>query len=245
MFSTDIDFRRELRRGDSFEVVYQALTADGQPITWNQGAGHVLAAQFVNDGQVHQAMWYADTNGKGQYFDFAGKSKRHAFLASPLAFSRITSGFSMRMHPILGTWKKHLGVDYGAPTGTPVRCVGDGVVSFAGVQNGYGNVIMVQHSNDRVTVYAHLSRIGVRKGERVEQGEQIGNVGMTGWATGPHLHFEFRLHGVQQDPLVVARNAETRNVAPASARDFAQRVTAMKAELAAAATLQGARASAS
>jgi murein DD-endopeptidase MepM/ murein hydrolase activator NlpD len=244
MFSTDVDFRHELRKGDSFEVVYQALTADGEPVPWNQGAGHVLAAQFVNNGHTYQAMWYADTSGKGQYFDFSGKSKRHAFLAAPLAFSRITSGFSMRMHPILGIWKQHLGVDYGAPIGTPVRCVGDGVVSFAGVQNGYGNVIMVQHSGDRMTVYAHLSRIDVHKGERVEQGQHIGDVGMTGWATGPHLHFEFRLHGQQQDPLVVARSAEAQNVAPASASDFAARVTAMKAELAAAATLQRAQASA-
>jgi murein DD-endopeptidase MepM/ murein hydrolase activator NlpD len=244
MFSTDVDFRRELRRGDSFSVVYQALTADGEPITWNQGAGHILAAQFVNAGHTYQAVWYADASGKGTYFDFAGKSKRHAFLASPLAFSRITSGFSMRMHPILGIWKKHLGVDYGAPIGTPVRVVGDGTVAFAGVQNGYGNVIMVQHSGDRMTVYAHLSRIDVRRGQHVDQGQHIGDVGMTGWATGPHLHFEFRLHGTQQDPLVIARSAEAQAVAPASASDFAAHVGAMKAELAAAASLASAHASA-
>ena len=126
---------------------------------------------------------------------------RRAFLASPMEFSRVTSGFAMRFHPILQTWRAHLGVDYGAPTGTPVRTVGDGVVEFAGVQNGYGNVVQVEHGNDRSTLYAHLSRIDVRKGQRVEQGQRIGAVGATGWATGPHLHFEFRVNGEHQDPL--------------------------------------------
>jgi murein DD-endopeptidase MepM/ murein hydrolase activator NlpD len=231
MFSTDIDFQRELRKGDTFSVVYEALTADGEPITWNQGAGRVLAAEFTNSGHAFSSVWYADANGKGAYFDMDGRSKHRAFLASPLAFSRITSGFSMRMHPILNEWKRHEGVDYGAPTGTPVRSVGDGVVSFAGQQNGYGNVIQIQHSDNRMTVYAHLSHIGVHRGEHVDQGELIGNVGMTGWATGPHLHFEFRVNGAVRDPLSIAKTAETLTLDNASRPRFLAQASVLKSEL--------------
>ena len=230
IFGNDIDFRRDLRKGDTFRVVFETLTADGEPVPWSQGSGKVLAAEFVNDGQAHQAVWYAGA-GKGGYFDFNGESKRRAFISSPVAFSRVSSGFAMRFHPILGVWKKHLGVDYAAPTGTPVRTVGDGVVSFAGVQNGYGNVIMVQHSGDRMTVYAHLSRIGVRKGQHVSAGDTIGNVGMTGWATGPHLHFEFRLHGEQKDPVAVAKSSETIRLDAAQRGRFAQLAQTLKSEL--------------
>jgi murein DD-endopeptidase MepM/ murein hydrolase activator NlpD len=155
----------------------------------------VLAAEFVNAGRTHQAVWFVDGQGRGAYFGPDGLSRRRAFLASPLEFSRVTSGFAMRFHPLLKSWRAHLGVDYGAPTGTAVRSVGDGVVHFAGRQNGYGNVVEVQHGNERSTLYAHLSRIDVRKGQRVEQGESLGAVGATGWATGPHLHFEFRVAG--------------------------------------------------
>jgi murein DD-endopeptidase MepM/ murein hydrolase activator NlpD len=237
MFSTDIDFHRELRKGDTFSVVYEALTADGEPVPWNQGAGRVLAAEFVNAGHAYSSVWFSDASGKGAYFDLAGRSKHSAFLASPLAFSRITSGFSMRFHPILKEWKRHEGVDYGAPIGTPVHVVGDGVVSFAGQQNGYGNVIQVQHSDGRMTVYAHLSRIGVTRGEHVAQGEQIGNVGMTGWATGPHLHFEFRVGGVVKDPLTIAKSAETLTLDNASRPRFTAMVGELKSELAVAESL--------
>ena len=167
-------------------------------------------------------MWFKDGDGKGGYFGLDGQSKQRSFLASPLEFSRVTSGFSMRMHPILNTWKQHNGVDYGAPQGTPVRTIGDGVVEFAGWQNGYGNVIHVQHSNDRSTVYAHLSRIDVVKGQRVEQGATIGAVGQTGWATGPHLHFEVKIDGRQQDPMLVAQTSEAAVVAPAAKARFGQ-----------------------
>jgi murein DD-endopeptidase MepM/ murein hydrolase activator NlpD len=244
MFATDIDFHHGLRKGDTFSLVYDTLTADGEPITWGGSVGHIQAAQFVNNGKTYQSLWYRDANGKGAYFDFNGQSKRRAFLASPMEFSRVTSGFAMRFHPILGEWKRHLGVDYGAPTGTPVRVVGDGTVKFAGQQNGYGNVVIVQHSGDRETVYAHLSRILVRAGQHVGQGDHIGNVGMTGWATGPHLHFEFRVHGQHQDPLAIARAAESQTVQPASAQQFQALALAAKAELAAASSLVGARASA-
>jgi murein DD-endopeptidase MepM/ murein hydrolase activator NlpD len=125
-----------------------------------------------------------------------------------MEFSRITSGFAMRMHPLLKSWRAHLGVDYGAPTGTPVRTVGEGTVDFAGWQNGYGNVVQVQHGNERSTLYAHLSRIDVKVGQRVEQGQHIGAVGSTGWSTGPHLHFEFRIKGQHKDPVEVAKASD-------------------------------------
>ena len=237
MFSTDIDFHRELRKGDTFSVVYEALTADGEPVPWNQGAGRVLAAEFVNGGKPFSSVWFSDASGKGAYFDLNGRSKHSAFLASPLAFSRITSGFSMRFHPILKEWKRHEGVDYGAPIGTPVHVVGDGVVAFAGQQNGYGNVIQVQHSDNRVTVYAHLSKIDVTRGEHVSQGEHIGDVGMTGWATGPHLHFEFRVAGVVKDPLTIAKSAETLTLDNASRPRFTAMASELKSELAVAESL--------
>ncbi len=240
MFSTDIDFHRELRKGDTFSVVYEALTADGEPVPWNQGAGRVLAAEFVNAGKAYSSVWFSDASGKGAYFDLNGRSKHSAFLASPLAFSRITSGFSMRFHPILKEWKRHEGVDYGAPIGTPVHVVGDGVVAFAGQQNGYGNVIQVLHSDNRMTVYAHLSKIGVQRGQHVSQGDHIGDVGMTGWATGPHLHFEFRVAGVVKDPLTIAKSSETLALDSASRPRFAARVGELKSELAVAESL-GAR----
>lgn len=237
MFSAEIDFHRELRKGDSFSVVYEALTADGEPINWAQGTGRVLAAEFVNNGKSHQAVWFGE--GKGGYFDFNGQSKQRSFLASPMEFSRITSGFAMRFHPIQQQWKAHLGVDYGAPTGTPVRSVGEGVVSFAGRQNGYGNVIEVQHSGDRKTVYAHLSRIDVRVGQHIEQAQRLGAVGATGWATGPHLHFEFRVHGQHQDPLAIAKAAETLTLDAAQRPRFAQVALHMKSDLGLAESLAG------
>ena len=125
-----------------------------------------------------------------------------------MEFSRVTSGFAMRFHPILHQWKAHLGVDYGGAIGTPVRTVGDGVVEFAGEQNGFGNVVIVKHNNTDETLYAHLSRIDVRPGQSVDQGQRIGAVGATGWATGPHLHFEFRVNGVHQDPVQIARRSD-------------------------------------
>ena len=208
IFSTELDFHRQLRRGDTFSVVYEALTADDEPVPWNVGAGRVLAAEFVNLGRVYHAVWFDNPGGRSGYFDINGQSKRRSFLASPMEFSRVTSGFAMRFHPILQRWRAHLGVDYGAPIGTPVRSIGDGLVTFAGWQNGYGNVVEIEHGNARSTLYAHLSRMEVRKGQRIQQGQQVGAVGMTGWTTGPHLHFEFRVNGQHQDPLIMARAAE-------------------------------------
>ncbi len=241
IFAADIDMHRELRRGDTFSVVYEALTADGEPIAWNQGTGRVLAAEFVNGGKAHQAVWYRDANGRGTYFDRTGQSKKRAFLASPMEFSRMSSGFAMRFHPLLQKWRAHLGVDYAAPTGTPVRTVSDGLVEFAGQQNGYGNVIQIKHSNDRSTLYAHLSRIDVRKGQRIEQGQRIGAVGSTGWSTGPHLHFEFRVNGQHQDPLRIAKASEAVAIAPAAKAEFAALAQTLQGTLGVAETLVGAR----
>lgn len=237
IFSTDVDFHRELRRGDTFSVVYEALTADGEPITWGGTGGRVLAGEFVNKGRTHSAVWFKDELGKGGYYDLNGQSKRRAFLASPMEFSRVTSGFAMRMHPILNQWRAHKGVDYGAPRGTPVRAVGDGIVDFAGWQNGYGNVVEIRHSNNRATVYAHLSRIDVQRGQRVEQGMHVGAVGATGWATGPHLHFEFKVAGVQHNPIAIAQSSEAIELAPAAKARFLEMAQAVKGQLDAAETV--------
>ncbi len=231
VFATDIDFHRDLRKGATFSVVYETLTADGEPITWNAGVGRVLAAEFTNAGRMYSAIWFQEPGAKGSYYGLDGQSKRRAFLASPLEFSRVTSGFAMRMHPILNTWKQHKGVDYGAPNGTPVRAVGDGVVEFAGWQNGYGNVVEIKHSAQRSTVYAHLSHLNVVKGQHVEQGAHIGAVGSTGWATGPHLHFEVKFAGVQQDPLIVAKSSETIPITAAGKVQFAQVTRGLRSQL--------------
>ena len=241
IFSTDIDFHRQLRKGDSFSIEYEALTADGLAINWADSTGRILSAEFVNNGRVAQAMWFKDATGKGSYFGFDGQSKRRGFLASPLAFSRVTSSFAMRIHPIQQTWRAHNGVDYGAPGGTPVRSVGDGVVEQAGWQSGYGNVVSVSHGNERSTVYAHLSKVEVRKGDRVEQGQRVGLVGATGWATGPHLHFEFRVNGMFQDPLTIARAAEPVVVDAVSRPRFAHAASAARAQLVSALPLVGYR----
>lgn len=241
IFAADIDFHRELRKGDTFSVVYEALTADGEPVTWVNTTGRVLSAEFVNDGKSHQAVWFAGADGRGAYFGFDGQSKRRSFLASPLEFSRVTSGFAMRFHPILQTMRAHRGVDYGAPLGTPVRAVGDGLVEFAGRQNGYGNVVQIRHGNQRSTLYAHLSRIDVRKGQSIAQGQRIGAVGATGWATGPHLHFEFHVNGQHVDPLKVARASETVTIEAPSRAQFAELSRSAQAQLDLAETMAGAR----
>jgi murein DD-endopeptidase MepM/ murein hydrolase activator NlpD len=152
-------------------------------------------------------------------------------MASPMEFSRITSGFAMRFHPILQDWRQHRGVDYGAPSGTAVRTVAYGVVDFAGWKNGYGNVVSVKHGKDRSTVYAHLSRIDVRRGQSIEQGSRIGAVGATGWATGPHLHFEFKVGGMQKDPSSIAALAEAVALTPVSGRELAKTTQSVRLQL--------------
>lgn len=238
IFASDIDFRRDLRQGDRFSVVYESLEADGETLR----AGRVLSAEFVNNGTNHEAVWFGENGARGAYYGFDGQSSRRAFLASPLEFSRVSSGYGMRFHPVLGRNRAHLGVDYAAPTGTPVRTIADGVVSFAGWQRGYGNVIEVSHSDNKSTLFAHLSRISVKKGQRVEQGEFIGAVGSTGMSTGPHLHFEFRDNGVHQDPLAIARKSENIPISPALRARFDAVAQLQRVELDAAATLQQASA---
>ncbi|MDR1349451.1 MAG: M23 family metallopeptidase [Zoogloeaceae bacterium] len=199
IFSGDIDFHRDLRQGDRFTLVYDVQYYQGQTMP---RAGRILSAEFVNDGRVYQAFHYEE-NGKGGYYNAEGKSLKKAFLRSPLAFSRVTSGFSQRLHPIFKTWRAHKGVDYGAPIGTPVRATSNGVVQFVGPRGGYGNFVLLSHAGNYQTVYAHLSRFaqGLKKGDRVSQGDTIAYTGNTGWSTGPHLHYEFRVKGVQVDPM--------------------------------------------
>ena len=228
-----VDFHRGLRKGDRFNIVYETLEADGEPMR----TGRVLSLEFENNGKVHNAMWFQPQGRKGAYYGLDGKSLLSAYLASPMEFSRVTSGFAMRFHPILQTWKAHLGVDYGAPTGTAVRTIGEGTVDFAGWQNGFGNVVIIKHNDSDTTVYAHLSRIDVRKGAKVSQGQRIGAVGATGWATGPHLHFEFRINGQHQDPLQVARKSEGVPLAAEDKPAFEQLAAAMRLKLDAAASL--------
>lgn len=245
IFASDIDFRQALRKGDHFNVVYETLEADGEAMR----TGRVLSAEFVNSGKTYQAMWFhspgKDAAGlphKGGYYSLDGQSLRRAYLGSPLEFSRISSGFSMRFHPVLQKWRAHLGTDFAAPTGTPARTVGDGLVTFAGTQNGFGNVIFIKHRNGHETVYAHLSKINVRQGQNVSQGQTIGLVGSTGWATGPHLHFEFRVNGAQQDPMTIAKQSETIPIVAASLPAFRQLASGVKNQLQAAASIMQTRA---
>jgi murein DD-endopeptidase MepM/ murein hydrolase activator NlpD len=197
----------------------------------------VLSVEFLNNGKTHTAMWFQEPGRKGAYYGLDGTSLQSAYLASPMEFSRVTSGFAMRFHPLLQRWRAHLGVDYAAPTGTPVRVVGDGVVEFAGWQNGFGNVITVRHNASDVTLYAHLSRIDVRQGQTVSQGHRIGAVGATGWATGPHLHFEFRVNGVHRDPIEVARRSEGVRLTAEARPAFDRAAGNMRLKLAAAASV--------
>lgn len=235
VFSGDIDFRRALRKDDRFSVVYETLEADGEPLR----SGRVLSAEFHNGDKTYSAIWFQDGgSAKGTYYTLDGNSMRRAYLTSPVEFSRVSSGFAMRMHPIHKTWRAHLGTDFAAPTGTAVRTVGDGVVDFAGVQNGYGNVVYVNHQNQHVTVYAHLSRIDVHKGQAIEQGQKIGAVGATGWATGPHLHFEFRVGGEQRDPMTIAHESEAaRPVSKAGRSAFNRLAANMRVQLSSAAQI--------
>ncbi len=204
IFSGDIDFHKDIRRGDRFRVVYEMLYHEGEFIR----AGRVLAVEFVNNGKTFAAVWYESPDSKdvSGYFTPDGKNLRKAFLRSPLEFSRVTSGFGGRMHPIFQTWKQHTGVDYAAPAGTRIRAVADGVVEFSGKQGGYGNAVVIRHQGQYSTLYAHMSGFGpgVTKGARISQGDTVGFVGQTGWATGPHLHYEFRVASVAVNPLTIA-----------------------------------------
>jgi murein DD-endopeptidase MepM/ murein hydrolase activator NlpD len=198
VFGGDIDFHRELRKGDQFAVVYELHYLAGRPVR----AGRLLAAEFTNNRKTFRAVHF----GNG-YYTPEGKNLRKAFLRSPLEFSRVSSGFGMRRHPIAQAWIQHPGIDYAAPTGTRVRAVGDGIVEHAGLKGGYGKVVILRHHGQYSTAYAHLSRINVQRGQRVAQNDTIGAVGQTGWATGPHLHYEFRIAGQARNPFSIAMPA--------------------------------------
>ena len=210
IFETRIDFSRQLRSGDTFQLVYESFEANGHPI----GTGRILAAQFINSGKKYNAMWFApeDEAFRSSYLTFSGQSLRTTFLAYPLEYTRISSQFGSRFHPIQQTWRNHSGIDYAAPTGTPIRTLGDGRVTFSGTQSGYGKVVIIDHSRGRTTLYAHMSKIHATTGQMVEQGDIIGEVGQTGWATGPHLHLEFHENGIKKDPAILASHTETQEM---------------------------------
>jgi murein DD-endopeptidase MepM/ murein hydrolase activator NlpD len=202
IFGWDIDFSLDIRRGDRFGVVYNELYKDNVKIR----EGRILAAEFVNNGKLYKAVYYTDPQGNGDYFAEDGRSMRKAFLRSPVKFARVSSRFSnKRWHPVLSKWRSHKGVDYAATRGTPIRAAGDGKISHVGTKGGLGRAILIRHGGRYTTVYAHLNGYarGIRTGKKVKQGQIIGYVGSSGLATGPHLHYEFRVNGVHRNPLTV------------------------------------------
>jgi len=234
VFSGQIDFHRALRKGAVFSVVYETLEAEGEPLR----SGRLLSAEITNDKKTYDAVWFQEPGQKGAYYTMKGDSLRRAFLASPMPYSRRTSGFGMREHPIFHTQRAHMGVDYAAPTGAPVISVADGVVVESGFSGGFGNMVVVQHNARQSTVYAHLSKIGVRKGQAVKQGDNLGAVGATGWATGSHLHFEFRINGRHVDPLTLAQQGSTEPISAALRPQFNQRAQYARSQLMAAAQMR-------
>jgi murein DD-endopeptidase MepM/ murein hydrolase activator NlpD len=229
IFGGDIDFHQDLRRGDKFSVVYEMTYSNGEPIR----VGRILGAEFTNQGTTYSAYYFQTDANHGDYYSLDGKNVHKAFLRSPLEFSRVSSGFTgARLHPVLNRIRAHKGVDFAAPTGTRVKSTADGVVTFSGWQNGYGNVVLINHRGHYSSKYGHLSRFaaGLHKGQHISQGEVIGYVGMTGLATGPHLHYEFLIDGVQRDPLRVALP----DALPIGARQmaaFKESIQAMRARL--------------
>ena len=202
IFGWDIDFVLDIRSGDNFTVLYEEKYFEGDKL----GDGNILAATFTNQGKTYTAVRYTNSGGEVGYYTPEGKSMKKAFLRTPVDFTRISSRFNPnRLHPVFKTKRPHRGVDYAAPTNTPIKAAGDGRIKFAGRQNGYGNVVFVEHPNNVVTVYAHANKLkrGLKKGQRIRQGDIIAYVGQTGWATGPHLHYEFRVNGVHRNPMTV------------------------------------------
>ncbi len=202
IFAYDIDFAQDIREGDTFKVIYEEHYTKGRKLP----GGTILAAEFTNRGRNFKALRFTDERGRSQYYTPEGKNLRKAFLRTPVKFSRISSHFNPgRKHPILNTIRAHKGVDYAAPTGTPIKATSDGKITFRGTQNGYGKTIVLQHGKTYSTLYGHLSRFkkGQKRKQWVRQGDIIGYVGKTGRATGPHLHYEFRVNGTHKNPLTV------------------------------------------
>jgi len=202
IFQWDIDFIQDVRVGDEFTLVYEELWSSGEKLSDSS----IVAAEFINQGRLYRAARYRSPVGETGYFTPEGRSVRKAFLRAPVDFTRISSNFNPnRRHPVLNTLRAHRGVDYAARTGTPIRAAGDGKISFRGVNGGYGNTVILQHGGNITTLYAHMSRFADPKlGARVKQGQIIGYVGQTGLATGPHLHYEYRISGVHRNPRTVA-----------------------------------------
>ncbi len=202
IFGWDVDFALDIRGGDRFSVIYEELYLDGERI----GQGNIVAAEFINQGRAYRAVRFQRPDGVSDYYTPEGLSLRKAFLRTPVDFRRISSRFTRsRCHPVLGICRPHQGVDYAASTGTPIRAAGDGIVVSAGDKGGYGRTVVLRHGQTYTTLYAHMSRIapGIRAGRRVSQGQTIGYVGSSGLATGPHLHYEFRVNGVYRNPLTI------------------------------------------
>ncbi len=230
IFAWDIDFARDMRRGDSFQVIYEErFDDDGRTLE-----SSILAAKFVNQGQEFMAVRYEQSNGKVDYFDPDGKSMRKAYLKAPVKFSRISSRFKLkRKHPVLGYTRAHRGVDYASPSGTPVHAIGDAHVSFVGWKGGYGRIVQLRHNNrNHTTFYAHLRSYGkgIKKGARIRQGQVIGYVGMSGLATGPHLHFEFRSRGRAVNPLTV-KHPPAKPIEKAEKQRFLQQTAPLLGDL--------------
>lgn len=202
----------QARQGDRLRVVYETLHETGSLEA--PSISRILAVQFTTSSQTHEALWFG-TGNRGEYYTFDGQSLNRSFLASPLEVTRVSSGYSdARFHPALKSWQAHKGVDLTAPIGSRVRSVADGVVDFVGPKGGYGNTVVIKHNAQQSTLYAHLNEFadGLRPGTRVQQGETIGTVGMTGWTTGPHLHFEFLVNGVHVDPMAAIAGLPVRTL---------------------------------
>lgn len=202
IFGYDIDFAQDLQEGDRFAVVYENILKDGRKLRESE----ILAAEFTNQGRTYRAVRYLDSEGRAGYYTPQGESLRKAFIRTPVDFVRISSGFNLkRRHPILNVIRAHKGVDYAASTGTPIHSTGDGKIEFVGKKGGYGNVVIVRHSGNNQTLYAHLSRFkpGLRVGAKVRQSQIIGFVGSSGLATAPHLHYEFLVNGIHKNPMTV------------------------------------------
>ncbi len=229
IFGWDIDFVLDIRSGDEFTVIYEKLSQDGKELR----DGDILAAEFVNNGRTFRAVRYQRPDGSAEYFAPDGQSMRKAFLRAPLEFTRVSSRFNpSRRHPILNTIRAHKGVDYAAPTGTPVRAAGDGRVQLRGRSGGYGNAVVLEHGGGVTTLYGHLSRFakGVSEGQRVKQGQIIAYVGQTGLASGPHLHYEYRLNGVHRNPQTV-KLPDAQPIAAHLLADFKARTAPLLAQL--------------
>ena len=228
IFGWDIDFSQGLRPGDSFSLLYETRSVDGKPIE----NGHILAAEFINQGNTYQAVRFTDKKGHSEYFSPDGKSMRKTFLRNPIDFARISSHFNLRRkHPILNRIRAHKGVDYAASTGTPIKSTGDGKVIFRGIKGGYGRVVIVQHGQKYSSLYAHMSKYGrYKKGARIKQGQIVGYVGQSGLATGPHLHYELRVNGVHRNPLTTKFPA-AKPISKNLLADFKQQTAPLLAQL--------------